>query len=88
MNTKDAQALELGAVTKRTLSIPVRAYSLSDGHRWKRLPHSIHYLNQEGLEIGYYLLDFPNMDIIVFDSLRHWSTEVRNSSYYEDESLI
>ena len=88
MNTKDAQALELGATTKRTLSVPVRAYSRSDGLGWKRLPHSIHYLNQEGLEIGYYLLDLPNMNILVFDSPRRWSTEVLDSSHYEDESLI
>lgn len=88
MNSKDAEALQLGATTKRTIFVPVQAYTHSNGLGWKRSPHSIHYLNQEGLEIGYYLLDFPSMNILVFDSPRHWSAEVLDSSYHEDELLV
>ena len=88
MNTKDVEALQLGATTRRTLSVPVRAYSHSDGNGWKMLPHSIHYLNEEGLEIGYCLVDFPCMNIFLFDSPRHWSQEIIDSSWYKDESLI
>lgn len=59
MNIKDREALLLGAITKRTYYVTVRVCSRGNGLEHRQIPHSVGYLNPEGLEVGYYLLDSP-----------------------------
>lgn len=49
----DAEAKGLGAITKIVHSIKIPAYSYSQGRRYRLLPWSDHYFNQDEREIAY-----------------------------------
>ena len=56
----DAEARDLGTVSKIVHQTKIRAWSVTEGYHDKPQPWSDHYFNQSGLEIAYCIRDLLN----------------------------